>query len=585
MNNHPLTKLFTSLWLTVGLLLFSLVIIFLGTMAQEPMGLNIAVDRFFKSWLVDSVAFKAACIKTLELLGVQMAPVTPDEVLQEYGFLGVFPGGYLVGTLLLINLVAAYIQRFKWSAQKAGVYMSHIGIITLLLGQIITDVLQVESFVHLERGDRRNYSVSFDDNELIFMLPLEGGTSNRVVSIPEGILKKDSVIKHPELEDLEIKVIRHWANAKPLTAEQLVKLDQEEQGKSQKQVVDQTFEVMNTRITSMEEYLKNNPNAEHRSNLTRVKGRFFEAQSQNIELRELADVLGLVGEMEMQVYGLKEDDKKIVFNDASVRGLIIKIRSFENQQTIAGLFNNATQGMLRGCKLAEFDSNATDFAQKIKDFPGGAGGKIEENTGKFVKRIRSKAKLYYADTTKGRLGDHFRFMQPLQIGLSQNDRNLPAVVFEVIHKGKWIGTYLASCSSEFVQTVEAGDHSWKMILRPKRHYMDFDLTLVDLKWEKYSGTEIPKNFQSRMVVEDSEESRLVDVKMNEPLRKNGQTFYQYQMNENQIGETVQTVLQVVRNPNWITAYVGCVIVSLGLLYQFLYHLLGFSRKRRQKAEA
>ena len=169
MNNHPLTKLFTSLWLTVGLLLFSLVIIFLGTMAQEPMGLNIAVDRFFKSWLVDSVAFKAACIKTLELLGVQMAPVTPDEVLQEYGFLGVFPGGYLVGTLLLINLVAAYIQRFKWSAQKAGVYMSHIGIITLLLGQIITDVLQVESFVHLERGDRRNYSVSFDDNELIFI--------------------------------------------------------------------------------------------------------------------------------------------------------------------------------------------------------------------------------------------------------------------------------------------------------------------------------------------------------------------------------------------------------------------------------
>jgi len=70
MNNHPLTKLFTSLWLTVGLLLFSLVIIFLGTMAQEPMGLNIAVDRFFKSWLVDSVAFKAACIKTLELLAI-----------------------------------------------------------------------------------------------------------------------------------------------------------------------------------------------------------------------------------------------------------------------------------------------------------------------------------------------------------------------------------------------------------------------------------------------------------------------------------------------------------------------------------
>ena len=101
--------------------------------------------------------------------------------------------------------------------------------------------------------------------------------------------------------------------------------------------------------------------------------------------------------------------------------------------------------------------------------------------------------------------------------------------------------------------------------------------------EKYSGTEIPKNFQSRMVVEDSEESRLVDVKMNEPLRKNGQTFYQYQMNENQIGKLCRLCCKLCKS-NWITAYVGCVIVSLGLLYQFPYHLWGF-QKRRQKAEA
>ena len=61
--------------------------------------------------------------------------------------------------------------------------------------------------------------------------------------------------------------------------------------------------------------------------------------------------------------------------------------------------------------------------------------------------------------------------------------------------------------------------------------------------------------------------------------------YQYQMNENQLGDTVQTVFQVVRNPNWITAYIGCVIVTVGLLYQFVYHLWNFSRKRKQKAEA
>ena len=92
--------------------------------------------------------------------------------------------------------------------------------------------------------------------------------------------------------------------------------------------------------------------------------------------------------------------------------------------------------------------------------------------------------------------------------------------------------------------------------------------------------DIPKNFQSRVVVEDETETRSVDIFMNNPLRKGGQTFYQFQMNQNQLGATVQTVLQVVKNPNWITAYIGCVIVSVGLLYQFIYHLVGFSRKRR-----
>ncbi len=585
MSKNPLVKFFTSLWLTVTLLLFSLVIIFLGTMAQEPMGLNPAVERFFKSWMVDRVAMEAALTKSADLLQWNIPPMTPSELLGDPGW-PVFPGGYLIGTLLLINLLAAYIQRFKWSTQKAGVYISHLGIITLLVGQIITDVLQVESFVHMERGDRRNYSVSFDDNELIFMLPVEKGASNRVVSIPEAMLKKkDAVVTHPDLDGLEIKVLRHWDNAKPLTAEQLVKLDQEKQGKAQQVVVDQVFEIMNTRIVAMEDHLQEKPDADKRSDLTRVKGRFFESRSQELELRELADVLGLVGEMEMQVFGLDENDKKLVFNQKLVRDLIIKIRSFEDQKTIGGLFNNATEGVLRGCTLAQFDSNATDFVQKIKGFPGGAGDDFVTKTERFIKRIRSDANRFYTGTTEGGLGDHFRFMQELQPTFSQNDRNLPAVVFEVKENGKPLGTFMASCSSEFVQTVSGNEKSWKMILRPKRHYLDFNLTLVDLKWEKYPGTEIPKNFQSRVVVNDDQDSRSVDIYMNNPLRKGGQTFYQYQMNQNQLGDTVETVLQVVRNPNWITAYIGCVIVSVGLLYQFLYHLLGFSRKRKQKAEA
>jgi hypothetical protein len=42
------------------------------------------------------------------------------------------------------------------------------------------------------------------------------------------------------------------------------------------------------------------------------------------------------------------------------------------------------------------------------------------------------------------------------------------------------------------------------------------------------------------------------------------------------------VLQVVRNPSWLTPYIGCAMVGAGLVIQFLYHLIGFVSKRKTK---
>ena len=101
--------------------------------------------------MVDQVAMQAALIKSADLLQWNIQPLPPNKLTGDGG-LPIFPGGYLVGALLLINLLAAYIQRFKWSQQKAGVYISHMGIITLLVGQIVTDVLQEESLCTWSAG-------------------------------------------------------------------------------------------------------------------------------------------------------------------------------------------------------------------------------------------------------------------------------------------------------------------------------------------------------------------------------------------------------------------------------------------------
>ncbi len=48
------------------------------------------------------------------------------------------------------------------------------------------------------------------------------------------------------------------------------------------------------------------------------------------------------------------------------------------------------------------------------------------------------------------------------------------------------------------------------------------------------------------------------------------------------GRAASSVLQVVHNPGWLTPYVGCALVGLGLVTQFMFHLVGFLSKRKMK---
>jgi hypothetical protein len=82
------------------------------------------------------------------------------------------------------------------------------------------------------------------------------------------------------------------------------------------------------------------------------------------------------------------------------------------------------------------------------------------------------------------------------------------------------------------------------------------------------------------------EQREVEISMNHPLRYGGYTFYQYQMDAGQMAEQAgrkpSSVLSVVRNPGWLTPYIGCGMVGAGLVIQFLFHLVGFVSKQKKK---
>jgi ResB-like family len=166
---------------------------------------------------------------------------------------------------------------------------------------------------------------------------------------------------------------------------------------------------------------------------------------------------------------------------------------------------------------------------------------------------------------------------------AQDERNVPAVAIEILPKdgGNSLGTWLVSDALGAPQTFSCAGRSWRIAMRIARDYKPYSVTLQKFTHERYAGTDIPKNFASKVTLIDPERSvnRDVLIYMNHPLRYRGETFYQAGFEPNDTA----TILQVVHNPSFLAPYVACVIVAAGLLVQFGFHLFGFARQKRATA--
>ncbi|HEY0863141.1 MAG TPA: cytochrome c biogenesis protein ResB [Lacunisphaera sp.] len=371
---------FVSLKLTVWLLGLSIILIFWATLAQVKLGIWGVQEKFFHTLFV------------LETIPGTAIPVP------------VFPGGYLLGGLLLLNLVAAHIYRFKLEWKKAGIQLTHLGLILLLVGELITSLMQVESNMRLEEGGTMHYSESYRNNELA-ILDTTSPEFDEVVAIPEAVLADGGTIQHPKLP-FQIRIRDYYPNA----------------------------------------------------------------------------------------------------------------------------------------------------ALQMRDqVPGAAPSPATAGIGPRVA------------------------VTPLRLTYKQDERNAPAAHIEFVGPEGTLGTWLVSPLLSAPQKFDYAGRTWELTLRFKRYYHPFAITLLDFSHDKYPGTDIPKNFSSRirLKTDDGRGDREVLIYMNNPLRHAGLTFYQASFEK---GDTV-SILQVVRNPGWVLPYVSCVMMGLGLLVQFGIHLFGFVRKR------
>ena len=337
-----LIKLFntvSSLKLTIICLSAAMILVFAGTLAQVQLGIQIVQQQYFQSLVV-------------------WWPAGAGDGLR----LPVFPGGHLIGGVLLLNLIAAHVRRFRWRWDKAGIQLTHAGLIIMLAGGVMTDIFSVESHMRIKEGETKNYSEEIDAVELA-VVDASDPQFDQVTAIPSDNLKEGELIIHDSLP-FRILVKKVYANSR----------------------------------------LKN---------------------------------------------------------------------------------------------LGSADPEATAASSQ------GVGKRIA-------------------------ISD-----QPL--ATKPNERNMVSAVIDIIpgpdsgtENKTSLGSWVVSDGLAGVQTLELAGKKWSFSLRPSRHYKPFSLKLHDFVHERYPGTQIPKNFSSRVTLADTDGSaaREVLIYMNHPLRYGGETFYQ-----------------------------------------------------------
>ncbi len=161
--------------------------------------------------------------------------------------------------------------------------------------------------------------------------------------------------------------------------------------------------------------------------------------------------------------------------------------------------------------------------------------------------------------------------------------DLPAAYLELLSKDNHepLGTYLTwalPSTAAMTESIDIEGKPYEMQLQFKRLMKPYSVELLDFRFDRYVGTETPKNFSSEVRVTDpaNHVDRQAKIWMNNPLRYGGDTLYQADWDK----ETERgTVLQVVSNTGWMIPYVSCMLVAAGMLYHFGITFTRFANRK------
>ena len=137
------------------------------------------------------------------------------------------------------------------------------------------------------------------------------------------------------------------------------------------------------------------------------------------------------------------------------------------------------------------------------------------------------------------------------------------------------GLYFLSENVPEFPNFKVSGHVYEIRLERASIELPFSIGLEDVRRDNHPGMNMARGYESDIVIDDNDDQWPVSIRMNEPLRYRGKTFYQSSYIVDQTGAET-TVLAVVENSGAIFPYLSSVIIALGLVI----HLVMMGKRKQ-----
>lgn len=539
-----------SLKITCAMFFLGVVILFVGTLAQDEETIVDVKKDYFNSWVayVPLDVFKPQTIW----------PHSPENALPG-GF--VMPGGAMIGLILLVNLVAAKMTRFHMTARGSRFVL---GMILTLIGFVLVALIVFGA--HLGDGLQGEPPFSYDQIWMGCLLSLWG------LSIGLGVWRfayppKQSILRHT-LFAVFIALLS-TALLVALTGEKYRIPD------PGLRIVWQLSKSLIVSAVMLVGLIL-----------------LFGARGGNV-LIHLGIGLLMLGQF---VFGdrqreerisLYEGERTAVAVQTDIVELAVIDQSLPEKNRIVAFDDPLILDALRGKK--PLSDPSLPFEIRVE--------KWMANSDLVTRRENPEA----AKDADGALGlpPEVALVEAGKSGGAKSEMNFASAYVSVREKktSRELGRYgLTQFFNDpsvrpkpLLPQLESDGRTFELALRFRRNIKPFSFELKDVVLEQYTGTAIPKDYSSYVRIVDDTGATLQEgrIWMNSPMRFRGETYYQSQYTSAAQSplRVEQTVLQVVTNAGWLIPYVSCVLVGLGMLVHFSLTLTRFASRYDRQAFA